>query len=114
MNEHLIVFQKIYDLYLYTHKVVMKFPKCQRFLLSSKLIETNLEMLRLTIVANSKKDRKEEIKEISVLLDIFRIHVRVCKDLNFLSVKQYSHFTELINEVGRLLVGWERVVKTPC
>ena len=113
MNEHLIVFQKLYDLYLYTHRVVMKFPKCQRFLLSGKLIETNLEMLRLTIVANSKKDRKEEMKEISVLLDIFRIHIRVCKDLNFLSVKQYTHIMELVNELGRLLTGWKNSLKIP-
>lgn len=110
MNDHLIVFQKLYDLYLYTHKSVMKFPKCERFLLSNKLLEANLEMLRLTIVANSKSDRKEELKQISVLLDIFRIQVRVAKDLNLLSVKRYVHFVELVNEIGRLLTGWKNMM----
>ena len=110
MNDHLIIFQKLYDLYLYTHKCVMKFPKCQRFLISNKLLEGNLEMLRLTIVANSKNDRSEELKQISVLLDVFRIHVRLAKDLNLLSIKRYTHFTELVNEVGRLLTGWKKTV----
>jgi hypothetical protein len=111
MTDHLIIFQKLYDLYLYTHKSVMKFPKSQRFLISNKLLESNLEMLRLTIVANSKNDRKEEQKQISVILDVFRIHVRLSKDLNLLSIKKYTHFMELINEVGRLLGAWQNSIK---
>lgn len=111
MTNHLIIFQKLYDLYLYTHKVVAKFPKSQRFLISNKLLESNSEMLRLTIVANSKIDRKEEQKQISVLLDIFRINVRLSKDLNMLSVKRYVHFMELINEIGRLLTAWQNSIK---
>ena len=109
--DHLIIFQKLYDLYLYTHKAVSRFPKSQRFLISNKLLESNLEMLRLTIVANSKSDRKEEQKQISVILDIFRIHVRLSKDLNMLSVKRYTHFMELINEIGRLLNAWQNSTK---
>ena len=91
----------------------MKFPKCQRFLISNKLLEVNLEMLKLTIVANSKTNRSEEMEQISVLLDVFRIQVRLSKDLNLLSIKQYTYLTELINEVGRLLSGWKKTVKTP-
>ena len=113
MTDHLIIFQKLYDLYLYTHQSVTKFPKCQRFLISNKLLESNLEMLRLTIVANSKNDRKEEQKQISVILDVFRIHVRILKDLNLLSIKKYSHFMELINEIGRLLNAWQNSIKVP-
>jgi hypothetical protein len=74
-------------------------------------MESNLEMLRLTIVANSKTDRKEEQKQISVILDIFRIHIRLSKDLNLLSVKKYTHFMELINEIGRLLNAWQLSLK---
>ncbi|MDD3940403.1 MAG: diversity-generating retroelement protein Avd [Candidatus Pacebacteria bacterium] len=111
MTDHLIIFQKLYDLYLYTHVVVSKFPKSQRFLISNKLLESNLEMLRLTIVANSKSDRREEQKQISVLLDIFRIHVRLSKDMNMLSIKRYTHFMELINEIGRLLNAWKGSTK---
>jgi hypothetical protein len=91
--------------------VVSKFPKSQRFLISNKLLESNLEMLRLTIVANSKNDRKEEQKQISTLLDVFRIQVRLSKDINMLSVKRYTHFMELINEIGRLLTAWQSSTK---
>jgi len=109
MIDQLIIFQKLYDLYLYTHRMVARFPKAQRFLLSNALLTTNMEMIRLTIVANSKPDRKEEQKQISVNLDLYRIYIRIAKDINFLSVKKYCVMMERVNEVGRLLNAWMKV-----
>jgi len=108
MIDQLIIFQKLYDLYLYTHKTVAGFPKSQRFLLSTNLLQTNMEMIRLTIIANSKPDRLNEQKQLSVSLDLFRIFVRISRDVNFLSVKKYSHMMERINEIGKLLQGWKK------
>lgn len=111
MIDQLIVFQKLYDLFLYTHKTVGKFPKNQRFLLSSYLLQTNMEMIKLTIIANSKRDRANEQDQISLNLDIFRICVRITRDVNFLSIKQYGHFMERIGEIGKLLTSWKKAGK---
>jgi hypothetical protein len=111
MIDQLIIFQKLYDIYLYTHKMVARFPKSQRFLLSNCLLQTNMEMIKLTIIANSKPDRVEEQKQISVNLDLFRIYVRIAKDINFLSIKKYSVVADKINEIGKLLNAWTRSTK---
>ena len=111
MIDQLIIFQKLYDLYLYTHKMVARFPKSQRFLLSNYLLQTNMEMIRLAIIANSKPDRIEEQKQISVSLDLFRIYVRIAKDINFLSIKKYAVVADKINEIGKLLNAWTRSTK---
>jgi len=87
----------------------MKFPKSQRFLLSNNLLQTNMEMIRLTIIANSKRERAKEQNQISVNLDIFRIYVRLAKDINFLSIKKYQVLMERINEIGKMLTAWKRV-----
>ena len=108
MIDQLIIFQKLYELFVYTHKTVARFPKSQRFLLSNQLLQTNIEMIRLTIVANSKPDRQEEQKQISLQLDLFRIYVRLAKDVNFLSIKKYERLSKLINEIGKLLNGWTK------
>lgn len=108
MTDQLIIFQKLYDLYLYTHKTVAKFPKNQRFLLSNYLLQTNMEMIKLTIVANSKPDRLKEQNQISVNLDLFRIYVRISKDINFLSIRKYGIIMEYINDIGRLLTAWQK------
>jgi uncharacterized protein VirK/YbjX len=111
MIDQLIIFQKLYDLYLYTHKMVARFPKSQRFLLSNYLLQTNMEMIKLTIVANSKPDRLIEQNQISLNLDLFRIYVRIAKDINFLSIKKYSVVADKINEIGKLLNAWTRSTK---
>ncbi|MDP3987690.1 MAG: diversity-generating retroelement protein Avd [Candidatus Levybacteria bacterium] len=111
MIDQLIVFQKLYDLYLYTHKTVCKFPKNQRFLLSNYLLQTNMEMIKLTIIANSKPDRLTEQEQISLNLDLFRIYVRIARDTNFLPIKQYGYFMEKIAEIGKLLTAWKRAGK---
>ena len=109
MIDQLIIFQKLYDLFLYTHKTVAKFPKSQRFLLSNCLIQAATEMMRLTIIANSKRERLEEQKELSVQLDLFRIHARTAKDLEFLPIKKYEYIMTLVNEIGKLLQAWMKV-----
>jgi hypothetical protein len=106
MADQLIIFQKLYDLFVYTHNVVAKFPKSQRFLLANHLLQANIEMIKLTIIANSKPDRLAEQKEISLQLDLFRIYVRLAKDVHFLALPQYEYLMVLVNEIGRLLSGW--------
>ena len=108
MIDQLIIFQKLYDLYLYTHKMVARFPKSQRFLLSNHLLQTNIEMIKLTIIANSKPNRLVEQNQISLNLDLFRIYVRIAKDINFLSIKKYGIVMGLINEIGKLLTAWKK------
>ncbi len=108
MIDQLIIFQKLYDLYLYTHKMVARFPKSQRFLLSNQLLQINMEMIKLTIIANSKPDRLNEQKQISVNLDLFRIYVRIAKDVNFLSIRKYGIVMEQLNEIGKLLTAWKK------
>lgn len=91
--------------------MVARFPKSQRFLLSNYLLQTNMEMIKLTIVANSKPDRLVEQNQISLNLDLFRIYVRIAKDVNFLSIKKYSMVADKINEIGKLLNAWTRSSK---
>lgn len=111
MIDQLIIFQKLYDLYLYTYKTVSKFPKSQRFLLSNYLLQTNMEMIKFAIVANSKRDRLNEQNQISLNLDLFRVYIRIARDTNFLSIKQYGYFTEKISEIGKLLTSWKKAGK---
>lgn len=108
MIDQLIIFQKIYDLLLYMYPTVNKFPKSQRFVLSQHILNTLLEILKLTIIANAKKDRKEEQNLISVHLDIFRVLIRLSRDINFLSIGQYEYIMRQMNEIGKLLHGWKK------
>ena len=93
---------------LWLYPTVSKFPKAQRFVLGQQIENTALDILRGVIRANAERDKLPLLKNASVDLDTLRILLRLSKDLEFLSVRQYGFAAERVNEVGKLLGGWIR------
>jgi four helix bundle protein len=106
MIQDLIIYQKTYDLFLYLHPVIAKFPKNQRFVLGQRIENKILDMIRHIIVANTSKDKIPELKKVSIDMDEFRTLIRLAKDLHFISIRQYGLIADRINEIGRILCGW--------
>ena len=106
MLEQLTIFEKTYQLILWLYPAVRKFPKAQRFVLGQQIENTALDILRGIIRANAERDKLPLLKNVSVDLDTLRILLRLSKDLEFLSVRQYGFAAERVNEVGKLLGGW--------
>jgi len=108
--EKLTLYQKIYDLYLYTHQFIRKFPKSERFLISLGLQNTLLEAIRLTVKANVKRDLKERRclqDEIEACLEMYATNLRLSHDLNFLSGHKYGVASKHLAEIFRILYGWK-------
>ena len=107
-TEKLIIFQKIYDFLLWLYPLINRIPKSHRLVLGKHLEELGLSILLLIIEANKIRDnpRKTIQVKISDKLDELRILIRLTKDLRYMSIDQYSHAAEKINEIGKLLYGW--------
>src|SRR3989338_7480381 len=106
MLEQLTIFEKVYQLVLWLYPTIQKFPKAQRFVLGQQIENTALDILRGVIRANAEREKLPHLKQVSVDLDTLRILLRLSKDLEFLSVRQYGFAAERVNEVGKLLGGW--------
>ncbi|MDP2649132.1 MAG: diversity-generating retroelement protein Avd [bacterium] len=106
MLQDLVIFEKVYQLVRWLYPTVSKFPKAQRFVLGQQIENTALDILRGVIRANAERDKLATLKGASVDLDTLRILLRLSKDLEFLSVRQYGFAAEQVNEVGKLLGGW--------
>ncbi|MFZ3055073.1 MAG: diversity-generating retroelement protein Avd [Minisyncoccales bacterium] len=106
----LVIFQKAYDLILWSYPVINQFPKAQRFVLGQQIESTLVAILKKMIGANRERGEKrmEIIKEISVNIDELFILFRLAKDLKMISIKKYGISAEKINEVARLLGGWQK------
>lgn len=111
MIEKLTFYQKIFDLYLYTHKFIKKFPKSERFLISLALQEALLEAIKLTVKANlkrSKEERNNLQEEIEAQLEIYLTALRLSRRLNLLSKRKYRIASEKMEEIFRILYGWKK------
>ena len=106
--DKLILFQKIYDFVLWLYPLINRIPKSHRLVLGKHVEEMGLNLLLLATKANKIKDggRRAIQLQISDELDTLRILVRLTKDLRFMSIAQYEHAAEKMNEIGKILYGW--------
>ena len=109
-HNDLVLFQKTYDLILWAYPVINQFPKNQRFVLGQQIENTLVTILKKMVTANKERgeERGKIIKEISINLDELFMLFRLAKDLKMLSIKRYGISVEKINEVAKLLGGWQK------
>jgi len=108
--KQLIIYQKFYDMMVYSFPIVSRFPKDQRFVLGQQIQNQMLDIGKMIIHANKLKQKKGKLYDIDIELEKLRMLVRIAKDLGFLTTRKYGHHCERLEEIGRLLGGWLKVV----
>ncbi len=108
------IFTKTYDLLLWLLPTTVKFPREHRFVLAKAIQETALRFQEDLIEAGLARDkaRQRALAQADVSLTKLRFYLRLCKDLEILSPRQYQHVAGLLTEVGRLLGGWRHSIHT--
>ncbi len=109
MNQ-LIIYQKLYDMMVYSFPIISRFPKDQRFVLGQQIQNQMLDISKMIVHANKLRQKKGKLYEIDIELEKLRVLIRMAKDLGFLTTGKYGHHCERIEEIGRLLGGWLKVV----
>jgi hypothetical protein len=112
MEEKFVLYQKTYDFLLWLYPIINRIPKSHRLVLGRHLEELGISLLLLVIKANTARGQSRLSLQLQVSdeLDCLRILVRLTKDLRFMSVKQYTTGAEKVNEIGRMLNAWMKVV----
>ena len=105
------IFVKTYDFTKWLLEHTIKFPKSQRFVMAKRIEEAVLNFYDLLLFAvKEEKDKKAVLNNASFELERLKHYLRLCKDLNLLSVKQYEYSSREIVEIGKLLGGWLKKV----
>lgn len=105
-----IVVGRTYDLVLWIVQKVEKFPKTYRFSVGHRLIDTSLDLLLLLVEATYRTDKRDALRMAGVRTNALRFLLRLAHDLRLLSGSGYTFATEQLDEVGRMVGGWERSI----
>ena len=105
-TNELIIYQKHYDLMLYSFPIIGRFPKEQLFVLGQQIENAMLDIGMMIVHANKLRQKKEMLYELDIALEKLRFLIRLSKDLKMMSVSKYGHHCERIDEIGKLLGGW--------
>jgi len=105
-SRELIIYQKHYDLMVYSFPIIARFPQNQRFVLGQQIENAMLEIGMMIVHANKLRQKKAKLYEIDIELEKLRFLIRLAKDLKMMSIAKYGHHCERLDEIGRLLGGW--------
>jgi len=108
MNESPI-FTRTYDLLRWLIPMTIKFPRRHRFVLAEAVQRTALRFQERLIEAARADDPAPFLHQADTDLTKLRFYLRLCRDLELMSIGQYGHAARMVDEVGRLLGGWIRV-----
>jgi len=86
--------------------VTVRFPRQQRFVLAEALQRTALDFQERLIEASLAGKTRPALRQADVSLTKLRFYLRLCRDLELLSLGQYEHVSRMVSEIGRLLGGW--------
>ncbi len=112
-NFDVSIFKKTYDLYKEFYICLKNFPKQDKYSLGDKcnLVLVDIMEYLLTASSLSKLERLSYLEKASIKLNIFRVYVRLAKDIKALDDKKYILIQGLVDEIGRMLGGWIKMLK---
>ena len=110
--QHLRIYNKAFDILKDLYERVPKFGKQYKYLLGGKLIESNIKIIELIILANSEKDKEKRqalIEKICLASEILLLNLRVANELRqFGNQRSYLYLSELATDLIRQAEGWKK------
>ena len=86
------------------------FPRSYRFTVGERLIGNGLDLLTTLVEAAYARDKGVLLRKASGLVNTTRYLLRLSKDLKMMSMDAYGFSTGLLDEIGRMVGGWEKSV----
>ena len=107
-QEKLIVLEKAHELTVKIYKLTASFPKTEQFRLVDQLCRSMSSVPANIAEGNSRQMKKEFIQflyQAKGSLAETEYHLRLAKDLKYITEIDYNNLIEQCDEVGRLISG---------
>jgi hypothetical protein len=109
--EPAVVVGKAYDFLLWLLPKAEKFPRSFRFTVGERLVSNGLDLL-LALVEAAYSARKGELLETaSRKTNGVRYLLRLSKDLRLVSMDGYAFASGKLEEIGRMVGGWQKSLR---
>ena len=104
------LFAKYYDMMAWLTGCVEKFPRSQRFILASRIMDSGYACHRQLIRARKVTGaaRAQALLEADIELETLRLQWRLAHEHRCVTMDQYEYGAVLMNAVGRMLGAWRR------
>jgi len=109
------VWQKAHRFVLEVYKISEKFPSSERYGLTAQIRRSAISIP--TNIAEGYKRRSDKdfahfLNMADSSLEETKYHLLLASDLGYLTNSDYSRFSELADEIGRMLSGFQKKLTT--
>jgi len=96
------------------HEILPHLPKTSRYALGSKIDNLFLETIEFILMAanSGATGKQEHLQKASDKLDLLKFFLQIAWEVKAISDKKFLLLSEHLNEIGRMLGGWIKQVKT--
>ncbi len=105
------VYKATYDLLLAIFQFTKDFSKDYKYTVGESIKKETLELLTLIYRANVKRDKNEVLIEARERIEVIRLFIRLMKDMQQISIKQFVQINESVENVSKQLSGWQKSIK---
>ena len=112
MAEELKIMQKVFDMMQYGYGALAQYPKSEKFALCTDIKRCMDTMLERTIEAQKKYYKKTTLQDLDVEVAKLRAYLRLSHELGFLPMKKYEVWSGMAVEIGKMLGGWLKTIKS--
>ena len=103
------IVQKTYEAVQWLVPKVSRFPRAHRFTLGDRIAERSLQLLETVAgAAYSQLERPLLLDRATQQLTGLRYLLRLSHHLSLLGADSYGHSSGLLEEIGRMLGGWQK------
>ena len=102
------LFVKTYDLVVWLTQRTLTFPKQHRFGLAARIMEQAHQALESVTLALRGFERIENVERADAAFALLRVYLRLARDLELLRSQQLFHAIARIEELGKMLGGWQK------
>lgn len=105
------IFVRSYDFLSWLVPMTNRFPKAQRFTVTSRLLDAAFEMREQLEAAQYRHghERMQALNQADEALSKVRMYLRLGHHWDWMSLGQYEDSARMLAEIGRLLGGWQKV-----
>ena len=100
--------QKAYDLNRWLVPCVGRMLRTHKFTLGDRLQTTALDLCLALVEASHARAKDRPLHRAARLLDQLRLLLRLARDVGVITNRQLEYVSELNEELGRMIGGWQR------
>ena len=109
LYNQLPIYRDAYQLLLEIYQITNKFPRDFKYTLGQDMKKSALELFKELYNANiSIENHKEYINKFLASFELLKIEMRLCTDLQILSVNKLAQLSLIMDCIGKQASGWRK------